>query len=282
MADDGVAFDGRMAEIAPFGGAETAFVALAEALAARGHSVEVRNRCDEALTHNGVHWLPLARGMPETCDLYIGNRGHRVIGLVRRGETAALLAAQPGAISAQAAQCLAARLVSADLGRDRRLSRQNGPGLAAAWRGRDDPLRRPRPLSRRRAARAAAAARDLYLEPVARARLAARPLGRDGSRPRSPRRNCTSTPDRRFTVRSASAGRARWRRCSPAPTGSPHSGVRRSRAGRARRPGGGADRGAGHALPRRPRRDLLPGAGRGAGAGRPGDRDAAWRGRRSA
>ena len=45
MADDGVAFDGAMAEAAPLGGAETAFVALAEALAGRGHRVEVRNRC---------------------------------------------------------------------------------------------------------------------------------------------------------------------------------------------------------------------------------------------
>ncbi len=86
MADDGVAFDGRMAETSPLGGAETAFVALAEALAARGHSVEVRNRCEEALTHNGVRWMPLARDMPRTCDLYIGNRGHRVIGLVRRAK----------------------------------------------------------------------------------------------------------------------------------------------------------------------------------------------------
>jgi glycosyltransferase involved in cell wall biosynthesis len=84
MADDAVAFDGRMAETGPLGGAETASVALAEALAARGHSVEVRNRCEEALTHKGVRWMPLARDLPETCDLYIGNRGHRVIGLVRR------------------------------------------------------------------------------------------------------------------------------------------------------------------------------------------------------
>ena len=35
MADDGIAFDGAMAEASPLGGAETAFVALAEALAAR-------------------------------------------------------------------------------------------------------------------------------------------------------------------------------------------------------------------------------------------------------
>jgi glycosyltransferase involved in cell wall biosynthesis len=84
MADDGMAFDGAMAETAPLGGAETAFTALAEALAGRGHQVEVRNRCRAALAWNGVNWAPLAHGVPKVCDLYIGNRGHRVIGLVRR------------------------------------------------------------------------------------------------------------------------------------------------------------------------------------------------------
>ena len=84
MADDGIAFDGRMAETAPLGGAETAFVALAEAFAGRGHAVEVRNHCRAALTHQGVRWAPLATGMPASCELYIGNRGHRVIGLVRQ------------------------------------------------------------------------------------------------------------------------------------------------------------------------------------------------------
>ncbi len=83
MADDGIAFDGAIAETSPLGGAETAFVALAEALAARGHRVEVRNRCAGVLDHKGVHWAPLSQALPETCDLYIGNRGHRVIGLVR-------------------------------------------------------------------------------------------------------------------------------------------------------------------------------------------------------
>ncbi len=82
MADDSVAFDGATAESGPLGGAETAFVALAEALAARGHSVEVHNRCEAALTYSGVQWLPLARDMPRVCDLYIGSRSHRVIGLV--------------------------------------------------------------------------------------------------------------------------------------------------------------------------------------------------------
>jgi glycosyltransferase involved in cell wall biosynthesis len=84
MADDGIAFDGAMAETAPLGGAETAFVALAEALAGRGHRVEVRNRCRVALAWNDVRWAPLSQEVPRACDLYIGNRGHRVIGLIRR------------------------------------------------------------------------------------------------------------------------------------------------------------------------------------------------------
>jgi len=84
MADDGIVFDGAMAETGPLGGAETAFVALAEALAARGHQVEARSHCTAPVQHRGVNWAPLSGGVPEDCDLYIGNRGHRVIGLVRR------------------------------------------------------------------------------------------------------------------------------------------------------------------------------------------------------
>jgi glycosyltransferase involved in cell wall biosynthesis len=87
MADDGIAFDGAMAEREPLGGAETAFVALAEALVRRRHEVVVHNRCRAPVRHNGVLWAPLDDGVPECCDLYIGNRGHRTIGLVRRAGT---------------------------------------------------------------------------------------------------------------------------------------------------------------------------------------------------
>lgn len=86
MADDGIAFDGRAAASGPLGGAETAFVALAEALAARRHRVEAFSHCREALCHNGVDWAPIEQGVPEACDLYIGNRGHRVIGLAPRAK----------------------------------------------------------------------------------------------------------------------------------------------------------------------------------------------------
>ena len=84
MNDDGIAFDGVMAETAPLGGAETAFVALAEALAARGHRVEAHNHCRTAVVHKGVRWVPLSRDLRYACDLYIGNRSPLVIGLVRR------------------------------------------------------------------------------------------------------------------------------------------------------------------------------------------------------
>jgi glycosyltransferase involved in cell wall biosynthesis len=82
MADDGIAFDGATAETGPLGGAETAFVALAEALAARGHQVEARSRCVAKLRHREVNWAPIDSDVPQICDLYIGNRGHRLIGLV--------------------------------------------------------------------------------------------------------------------------------------------------------------------------------------------------------
>jgi glycosyltransferase involved in cell wall biosynthesis len=84
MADDGIAFDGAMADAGPLGGAETAFVALAEALAARGHHVEARSGCAAPLRHKDVAWAPIDGGVPQSCDLYIGNRGHRLVGLVPR------------------------------------------------------------------------------------------------------------------------------------------------------------------------------------------------------
>jgi glycosyltransferase involved in cell wall biosynthesis len=85
VADDGIAFDGRTAEEGPLGGAESAVVGLVEALAARGHDVRVVNRCEAPLDWKGVRWRPLgAEAIPAGSDLYIGNRGHRLIGLAPR------------------------------------------------------------------------------------------------------------------------------------------------------------------------------------------------------
>jgi glycosyltransferase involved in cell wall biosynthesis len=85
MADDGISFDGASAENGPLGGAETAFVALAEALAARGHAVEARSHCAAPVRHRDVNWAPLACGVPDHCELYIGNRSFRVVGLSQPG-----------------------------------------------------------------------------------------------------------------------------------------------------------------------------------------------------
>lgn len=83
MADNGIAFDGLVAEAAPLGGAEAAFVGLAEALARRGHAVTVFNKCPAPLDHLGVRWRPIAGGgLPASADLFIANRGDKLLRLV--------------------------------------------------------------------------------------------------------------------------------------------------------------------------------------------------------
>ncbi len=89
MADDGIHFDGRTPENAPIGGAESAFIGLAHALAARGHEVIVRNNCEAPLNSRGVDWAPLAPALEAgdffgDADLYIANRGHTLISLLPR------------------------------------------------------------------------------------------------------------------------------------------------------------------------------------------------------
>jgi glycosyltransferase involved in cell wall biosynthesis len=80
MADDGIAFDGLVAERQPLGGAESAFVGLAEALAARGHRVTAFTNCAAALLHRGVQWQPIAATpLPLSADLYIANRGDKLL-----------------------------------------------------------------------------------------------------------------------------------------------------------------------------------------------------------
>ncbi|OAN48137.1 hypothetical protein A6A04_05110 [Paramagnetospirillum marisnigri] len=81
MTDDGISFDGATLEERPLGGAETSFIEMANALAARGHDVLVCNKCEAEKTHRGVTWRPIAQGVPDTADLYIPNRGDKLIRL---------------------------------------------------------------------------------------------------------------------------------------------------------------------------------------------------------
>jgi hypothetical protein len=85
MADDGIAFDGRTAELQPLGGAESAFVGLAEGFASRGHRVTAYTNCADSLLHRGVRWNPIAATpLPPDADLYIANRGDKLLKLVPR------------------------------------------------------------------------------------------------------------------------------------------------------------------------------------------------------
>lgn len=89
LADDGIEFDGSTLETRPLGGAETSFILLARELARRGHEVYVRNKCRAALRHDGVDWAPIAPsvadwGAPSEIDLYVANRGDKLISLMPR------------------------------------------------------------------------------------------------------------------------------------------------------------------------------------------------------
>lgn len=79
LADQGVAFDGATPSERPLGGAESAFVALAEALAAQGAEVFAFSRDARAMQRNGVTWAAQDAPYP-ACDLYIANRDPELLG----------------------------------------------------------------------------------------------------------------------------------------------------------------------------------------------------------
>src|SRR6059058_170810 len=89
----------------------------------------------------------------------------------------AVLAAQSGGLSEEAAFSLAAAAAPPGPGDYGGIPRANRAAWAALWRQTDHSGRRARPFPPRPRARAAAANCRLHLEPVARPRLAARPLG---------------------------------------------------------------------------------------------------------
>lgn len=79
MSDDGIVFDGKSLDDGPLGGAETSFIEMANALAARGHRVLACTNCAAERVHRGVSWRPIGQGIPNGADLYIANRGDKLI-----------------------------------------------------------------------------------------------------------------------------------------------------------------------------------------------------------
>lgn len=84
VADNGISFNGESLDAGPLGGVETAVISVTRALAARGHEVLVRNNCGAPMQRDGVDWAPIADGLPDDCDLYIANRGDKLIPLIPR------------------------------------------------------------------------------------------------------------------------------------------------------------------------------------------------------
>ena len=96
FANRGLRFDGRGAGETPLGGVESSLIAIAEALAARGHEVSVYNDCATPLEHRGVRWVPLSHGLPRRADLYVANRDHELLLQVPFARRRALWLHNPG------------------------------------------------------------------------------------------------------------------------------------------------------------------------------------------
>jgi glycosyltransferase involved in cell wall biosynthesis len=82
MADDGIPFDGDTPHNGPLGGAESAFVSLAEAFAKRGHEVLAYTKVTRPRNVRGVSWRPIQEGIIDKASLYIANRGDKLLKLV--------------------------------------------------------------------------------------------------------------------------------------------------------------------------------------------------------
>lgn len=99
LADDGIEFDGDSMATRPLGGAESAVVDLTRELARRGHDVVVWNKCRKAKVTDGVVWTPLSDNPEHSgmgrADLYIANRGDRLLKLVPRARGVAFWTHNP-------------------------------------------------------------------------------------------------------------------------------------------------------------------------------------------
>ena len=76
IANRGLVFDSDTVGATPLGGAESAVVQLAEALAARGHTVSVYGDQPSRAIRKRVEWIPHTAGLPLRADLFIANRDH--------------------------------------------------------------------------------------------------------------------------------------------------------------------------------------------------------------
>lgn len=95
LVDDSIPFDGFTASARALGGAEKAFAALPGALARRGHTVAVFNRCRWSLFIEGCQWETLDGGKPLATDVLVAFRKPALLEFVRTAKRRVLWTTAP-------------------------------------------------------------------------------------------------------------------------------------------------------------------------------------------
>lgn len=101
LVDDSIPFDGYTASSRPLGGAEKGFAALAGALARRGHTVSVFNRCRWSMFIEGAQWETFDAKKPLLTDMLIALRKPELLGFVRQAKRRVLWHTGPGRMLAK-------------------------------------------------------------------------------------------------------------------------------------------------------------------------------------
>lgn len=96
LVDDSISFDGYSASSRPLGGAEKAFASLPGALARRGHTVAVFNRCRWSMFIEGAQWETFDGRKPLHTDLLIAFRKPELLEFMRTPRRRALWHTGPG------------------------------------------------------------------------------------------------------------------------------------------------------------------------------------------
>lgn len=88
--DNTIPFDGHSPNAQPLGGPQKSIARLALALAKRGHTVRVFNRCEFPLVADGVSWQPLADCRAAHTDWLIVHRDLKLFDLIQDADKRAL------------------------------------------------------------------------------------------------------------------------------------------------------------------------------------------------
>lgn len=98
FVDDSIAFDGFTASSRALGGAEKAFASLPGALARRGHTVAVFNRCRWSMYTEGAQWETLDGKRPLATDALVAFRRPSLLEFIRQARVRVLWTTQPATV----------------------------------------------------------------------------------------------------------------------------------------------------------------------------------------